>query len=144
MKNSEINQQCKNSHTRSTTHLTTLKKRFEFQAVAKGVSETRKAFKIQTIKRNVQQNQQIDPLSIRIGYTVTKRTGNSPERNRIKRRLRAAWHTVAPTYATAGNDYVLIGRRQALDINFRELESDLMSAVCQIGKIFSEPNHNPQ
>ncbi len=128
----------KKSPIRSQSQHSRLKKRVEFLAVAKGVSKTRRAFKIQAIKRNPDLYPQVDPSSIRIGFTVTKKTGNSPERNRIKRRLRAAWQTVAPIFAQSGFDYVLIGRRQVLEINFEELKSDLISAVNQLGKLYEE------
>ncbi|MCB9993001.1 MAG: ribonuclease P protein component [Hyphomicrobiaceae bacterium] len=55
-----------------------------------------------------------------VGYTVTKRTGNSPERNRIKRRLRAAVRQKAELFAT-NTDYVLIGRQAALYAQFNDL-----------------------
>ena len=148
MKDIENNQQCKNSPEHLQPELTRLKKRTEFQAVAKGISRSRKAFKIQTIKRKTERSIQINPSSIRIGFTVTKKTGNSPERNRIKRRLREAWQIVAPTCAKAGYDYVLIGRRHALLIKFEELKSDLENAIRQVGKQYDElllesENHSP-
>ena len=48
--------------------------------------------------------------SPRVGFTVTKRVGNAVVRNKVKRRLRAAAAEVVPSHASAGNDYVLIGR----------------------------------
>ena len=132
----------KNSSEHLQPQLDRLKKRSEFLVVAKGKSSSRKAFKIQTIKRNTEQSFQTDPSSIRVGFTVTKKTGNSPERNRIKRRLRAAWQIVAPICARAGYDYVLIGRRQALWIKFKELTADLESAIRQVSNQHDESIQN--
>ncbi|AXS39225.1 ribonuclease P protein component [Breoghania sp. L-A4] len=104
----------------------TLKKRSEFLAVAKGVRAARRAFVLQS---------KCDPDSTcepRVGYTVTKRTGNSPERNRIRRRLRAAIAAVGADAARPGCDYVLVGRRAALDISFSELKKDLAAGFKRV------------
>ena len=70
--------------------------------------------------------------SPRVGFTVTKRVGNAVVRNRVKRRLRAAAAEVVPSYAPAGNDYVLIGRKQALERSFQSLTSDLKWALRKL------------
>jgi ribonuclease P protein component len=66
-----------------------------------------------------------------LGLTVTKRTGNAPQRNRIKRRLRAAiiacGDELSPQY-----DYVLIGRREALTLPFTKVVADLSSAIQKV------------
>lgn len=106
----------------------TLKKRSEFLAVAKGVRAARRAFVLQS-KCNPESR--ADP---RVGYTVTKRTGNSVERSRIKRRLRAAIAALAPDLAKHGCDYVLIGRRAALEISFPDLQKDLAAGFKRVHK----------
>ena len=68
----------------------------------------------------------------RVGFTVTKRVGNAVVRNRVKRRLRAAAAEVVPSYASAGSDYVLIGRKQALERPFQSLTSDLKWALRKL------------
>ena len=70
--------------------------------------------------------------SPRVGFTVTKRVGNAVVRNRVKRRLRAAVAEVVPSWASAGNDYVLIGRKQALERPFQSLTSDLKWALRKL------------
>jgi ribonuclease P protein component len=59
-----------------------------------------------------------------VGFTVTKKVGNAPERNRIKRRLRAAVRSCAVGFQPR-HDYVLIGRREALGLPFATLVADL-------------------
>ena len=59
-----------------------------------------------------------------LGLTVSKKVGNAPERNRIKRRLRAAARTCADAFRPR-HDYVLIGRREALGTPFATLCEDL-------------------
>lgn len=102
----------------------TLKKRSEFLAVAKGGRAARRAFVLQGLERP-------DASATRFGYTVTKKTGNSVARSRIKRRLRAAVAALEPAEACVRPaDYVLIGRREALNLPFAELVTDLKSGLA--------------
>src|SRR6202012_2428437 len=65
----------------------------------------------------------------RCGLTVTKKTGNSPVRNRIRRRLREAMRRVSPLDARPGHDYVLLARREALSIPFDALVAEIAGAI---------------
>jgi ribonuclease P protein component len=58
-------------------------------------------------------------------------TGNSPERNRIRRRLREAARACADRFEPQ-HDYVLIGRREALRQPFGKLVGELSSAIQKI------------
>jgi len=53
--------------------------------------------------------QEVDDLGPRLGLAVSRQLGGAVERNRIKRRLRAAFEELE-TGLPAGNDYVLIAR----------------------------------
>jgi len=70
----------------------------------------------------------------RFGFTVTKRTGNAVERNRIRRRLREVVRLSAADVAAAGIDYVLIGRRSALTLPFDRLVDDLRSGLGALAR----------
>lgn len=100
----------------------TLKKRSEFLTVAKGGRTARRAFVLQAAKTRADG----EP---RVGYTVTKKTGNSVERSRIKRRLRAAIAALETDLPASGADYVLIGRRAALSQPFEDLLKDLKESI---------------
>ena len=50
-----------------------------------------------------------DDAGARLGLAVSRQLGGAVERNRIKRRLRAAFEQIEAELP-AGNDYVLIGR----------------------------------
>ncbi len=79
-----------------------------------------------------------------VGYTVTKKTGNSPERSRIKRRLREVVRACSGQFA-AGHDYVLIGRRASLNEPFDMLTKDLGKALKRVGKDQAEaPSEYPK
>ena len=70
--------------------------------------------------------------TIRIGYTVTKKVGNSVVRNRMKRRLRALARELLPTQGIAGADHVLIGRNGGIERDFTCLRRELGKALSKI------------
>jgi ribonuclease P protein component len=100
----------------SSTRLRRLTKRSQFLRAARGNRAGRPAFALQVIAT--------DDAEPGIGFTVTKKMGNSPERNRIKRRLREAVKARADVFSP-GHDYVLVGRREALSEPFAKLVSEL-------------------
>ena len=75
-----------------------------------------------------------DNKEARVGFTVTKKTGNAVERNRIRRRLRAAAKNVMEAKAHAGFDYVLIARREAISAPFPALLDHLGRAMARLHK----------
>lgn len=68
----------------------------------------------------------------RFGFTVTKALGKAVDRNRIRRRLKAALTSVVKDCAHFGNDYVLIARRSAISIPFDQLKKDLEVAFTRV------------
>ncbi len=68
----------------------------------------------------------------RVGYTVSRKVGGAVERNRAKRRLRAAAERIMPGHARPGHDFVLIGRRATLKRRFRALLGDLETALRKL------------
>jgi len=100
-----------------------LLKRSEFLRAARGKRAGRSAFLLQATG-----SEQVEPG---LGFTVTKKTGNAAERNRIKRRLREAARACESRFQPR-HDYVLVGRREALSVPFDKLVGDLSSAVAKI------------
>lgn len=68
----------------------------------------------------------------RTGLTVSRKAGGAVQRNRIKRRLRAALAQTAPGRVHAGFDYVVIARSTALSLPFTTLTRDLESAISSV------------
>jgi len=104
-------------------NLRRLTKRAQFLNAARGVRAGRTGFSLQAIA--------VPAAEPGIGLTVTKKTGNSPERNRIKRRLRAAARACGGDFQNQ-HDYVLVGRREALTLPFSRVVSDLSSAIAKV------------
>lgn len=102
-----------------------LKKRFQFLNAARGTRSAGRFF--------VLQSTQVENIDWGIGYTVTKKMGNSPQRNRIKRRLRAAV-LICKNQFVDQHDYVLIGRRDVLSVPFTTLVNKLETALKKTHK----------
>jgi ribonuclease P protein component len=71
---------------------------------------------------------------LRFGFTVTKRTGHATERNRIRRRLKAAAAEAWTGHEARPLDVVLIGRRDALGAPFATLVEDIRRALAAVAK----------
>jgi len=119
----------------ATGALRRLTKRSQFVRAARGNRAGRSAFGLQAIAA---------PDEVPgVGFTVTKKSGNSPERNRIKRRLRAAVTACADDFVPS-YDYVLVGRREALNQPFDRLVADLTACITKVhGPKSADKPHSP-
>jgi|SRR3954468_485818 ribonuclease P protein component len=104
-----------------------LTKRPEFLAAASGR-------RFHTERMTVQGRPRDDANGLRFGLTVTKRVGHATERNRIRRRLRAAIHLAAVDHLTRNADVVVIGRREVLSAAYPVLLDDLDRALKVVTK----------
>ena len=68
----------------------------------------------------------------RFGFTVSRAVGGAVERNRIKRRLKAAVKSVQITHARHDFDYVVVARRVVLEVKFEELVRELANALDRV------------
>jgi len=71
--------------------------------------------------------------AIRVGFTASRKVGGAVERNRARRRLKAAVAEVMPVHAAAGLDYVVIGRHMTLRRRYADLTRDLETALRRLG-----------
>lgn len=69
--------------------------------------------------------------TIRVGFTASRKVGNSVKRNRARRRLRAIAEQVLP-HAAPGNDFVLIARAATIDRDFDALRNDLVAGLKKL------------
>ena len=107
-----------------------LRQRADFLAAASGLKAPSTAFVLQARNRR-------DQGPARFGFTVSKRVGNAVERNRVRRRLREIVRLWAATRARAGHDraghdYVLVGRRAALNLPFERMTQDFEGALRRV------------
>lgn len=104
--------------------LETLKKRAEFKAAASGARFSTPAFTLQR-----RPDGEAPATAMRFGFTVTKKVGNSVERNRIRRRLREAVRAAAPMFPPRAMEIVVVARREALVAAFPALVEDIGRGV---------------
>ncbi|MEM9331292.1 MAG: ribonuclease P protein component [Pseudomonadota bacterium] len=102
-----------------------LPKRRDFLRLRSGARMSVPSFTLQAKSRP-------DNQKARVGYTVTTKVGNAVERNRIKRRLRAAVSQVFPAAAHKEFDYALIARRNAINAEFATIVQDLHRALDHV------------
>ena len=102
-----------------------LRQRADFLAVANGARANSAAFVLQGRRRD-------DDGPVRVGFTVTKKNGTATERNRIRRRLRELVKRLDVISMRPHSDYVLVGRRAALNRDFATMLDDLRSALARL------------
>jgi ribonuclease P protein component len=104
-----------------------LTRRADFLAAAGGAKIPAAAFVLQARDRG-------DEGPARVGFTVSKKVGGAVERNRVRRRLHEVVRLSPAERLHAGTDYVLIGRRSALDLPFERLVDDFAGALGRLHK----------
>src|SRR5467141_1836566 len=102
-----------------------MRQRADYLAAAAGAKASAAAFTLQARRRP-------DQGPPRFGFTVSKKVGNAVERNRVRRRLREVVRLSAALPAQAGHDYVLIGRRTALELPFERMTNDFAGALKRV------------
>jgi ribonuclease P protein component len=104
-----------------------LRQRADFLAVANGARAASAAFVVQSRRRD-------DSGPIRVGFTVTRKNGTATERNRIRRRLRELVKRLDVISMRPHSDYVLVGRRAALNRDFAIMLDDLHLALHRLDR----------
>jgi ribonuclease P protein component len=102
-----------------------LKQRADFLVAATGAKAPGAAFVLQARRR-------AETGPPRVGFTVSKKVGNAVVRNRVRRRLRDIVRLSAAASLRSGHDYVLIGRRAALEWPFERLMREFDGALRRV------------
>jgi len=103
-----------------------MKTRTDFLRAQKGRRQSMASLTLETCVSPISRSK---PGFAHVGFTASRKVGGAVERNRAKRRLRAAAASVLPLLAREGHDYVLIARNATLSRPFAELIRDLSKAV---------------
>src|SRR5262245_59989631 len=102
-----------------------LKQRADFLAATAGAKAPVSGFVLQAANRR-------EDGPVRVGFTCSKKVGNSVDRNRVRRRLREVVRLAPRDSMRRGYDYVLIGRRTALELPFERLVEDFNRALGRV------------
>jgi ribonuclease P protein component len=102
-----------------------LRQRADFLTAATGARAPVSGFVLQALDRR-------EDGPVRVGFTVSKKVGNAAERNRVRRRLREVVRLAPQAPLRPGHDYVLIGRRAALELPFDRLIEDFARALSRV------------
>lgn len=107
-----------------------IKKNKEFQtAFQKGQSFANRQFVVYSLPKEGQDH-------FRIGLSVSKKIGNAVTRNRIKRYVRQSIFELSEQLVK-GNDYVIIARKPAAEMDFFEVKKSL-THVLKVGKVLKK------
>jgi ribonuclease P protein component len=104
-----------------------LRRRRDFLAAASGAKASTAGFVLQERPRG-------DGGPVRVGFTVSKKVGGAVERNRVRRRLREIVRLSAARSLHGGSDYVMVGRRAALEMSFSRLAEDFAGALARLDR----------
>lgn len=107
--------------------LEVIAKRADFLRAAQARRQAMPGFLLQARRRGD------DSPTIRVGFTCSKKVGNSVTRNRARRRLREVARAILPKGGKPGWDYVLVGRPDAtVSRPYSNLLNDLSQALNRI------------
>ena len=107
--------------------LETIKSSRDFQNAKNGLFYRSTSFLLQAIQNNRKD-------VTRVGYTVSKQNGNAVNRNRIKRRLKSVSNLIFEKHGKKNWDYVIIGKKNTLIVDFKSLIIELTSGIKKIHK----------
>ncbi len=74
------------------------------------------------------------PIDPKFGFTTTKKIGKAHIRNRARRRMRAVIREVL-SEGWPNTEYVLIGRRNTADCDFKILQRDIIYGLKKLNKL---------
>ena len=113
--------------------LVQLRKRSDFLRVASTRSKhVTPGLILQYRRHTLKEIQSSQSAKLHLGFTVSKKVGNSVARNRVKRRLRAVARAILPTKKSLHHDLVIIGRQNTIKRPFQDLLCDLEKALRKL------------
>ena len=115
--------------------LTRLKKRTDFLRIsAQKCSFVNQGFILQADINPLAKESLGNKPAPRVGFTVSKKVGKAVIRNLVKRRRRVLADNLIRSKKYYGIDYVVIGRRGALDLPFSVMIEDFKKSLRFVSK----------
>ena len=68
---------------------------------------------------------------IKFGLAISKKVGNAVVRNKLKRQVRAIIDNIKENFPN-GRDYIIMIKRNCLEINFQEMKKNLIQLIEEI------------
>ena len=81
-----------------------------------------------------------DVGNTRVGYSITKKIGNSVVRNKIRRRMKEIYRLKFDGIK-AGYDLIIIPKKNVVDISYRDLESAMVH-ILKISNVLKNKSDN--
>ncbi|MEI5908401.1 ribonuclease P protein component [Bacillus spongiae] len=114
-----------------------LKKNREFQEVFnKGTSFANRQYVVYVLPKKEQD-------VFRVGLSVSKKIGKAVTRNQIKRYIRQVFLELKDE-VEKGNDYIIIARKPAADMNFHETKKSLIHVLSRSKVLKRKKNANTE
>ncbi len=110
------------------TKLPRLKKRSDFLNVSKARKWVSKRTVVVQICNRFS-DEQLYTLTVRVGFTSSRKVGNAVHRNKARRRLRAIAQLVLPQFSWVCHDVVLIARKATVDAPYQQVIDDCYQAI---------------
>lgn len=102
-----------------------LKKNLHFKNVYKrGQSIADKYVVIYFVKNNLEET--------RVGFTASKKVGNSVKRNRARRLMKESFRNIYEAYLKQGYDIVIIARVAIKDASYGDVEKSMKRAMKKV------------
>ena len=102
-----------------------IQKEKEFTEIINKCSYKKNDYYVIYYRKNKEQN--------RYGITIPKKTGKAHLRNKIKRRIKNIIDLNEKNIHNF-NDYVIIIRKRIIELNYKEMEFNLMTLINKIGE----------
>jgi ribonuclease P protein component len=107
-------------------------KRSDFISISSKLRARAKGLHLQAVKRTYEDFPDMSNL-IRVGFTCSRKVGNSVKRNMAKRRLRNVARECLPMVGRNGWDYIIIGRyKETGEMDYTDLKISLINAIHHI------------
>ena len=106
-----------------------LRNNMEFKKVYNGGKNYWNRYLVLYVRKN-------NMINSRVGYSITKKIGNSVVRNKVRRRMKEIYR-LKFNNIKEGYDLIFIPKKNIVDISYKELESAMLH-IMKLSKVYKE------